>query len=59
MEVVLFCSGLGMRLHADTENVPNSLVRIGEKPILWRFMKYYSYFGHKDFILCLGHKGET
>jgi NDP-sugar pyrophosphorylase family protein len=32
MEVVLFCSGLGMRLHADTENVPNSLVRIGEKP---------------------------
>jgi len=57
MKVVLFCGGLGMRLHADTENVPKPLVQIGGKPILWHLMKYYSYFGHKDFILCLGYKG--
>jgi glucose-1-phosphate cytidylyltransferase len=47
-----------MRLHPDTENVPKPLVHIGGKPILWHLMKYYSYFGHKDFILCLGYKGE-
>src|SRR3954467_11820518 len=22
-------------------------------------MRYYAHFGHKDFILCLGHKGDT
>src|SRR3989337_1545211 len=58
MKVVLFCGGLGLRLHPTTENVPKPLVPIGEKPILWHLMKYYSYFGHKDFILCLGYKGE-
>jgi glucose-1-phosphate cytidylyltransferase len=58
MKVVLFCGGLGMRLHPTTENVPKPLVPVGEKPLLWHLMKYYSYFGHKDFILCLGYKGE-
>lgn len=58
MKVVLFCGGLGMRLHPTTENIPKPLVNIGEKPLLWHLMKYYSYFGHKDFILCLGYKGE-
>lgn len=58
MKVVLFCGGLGMRLFPTTENIPKPLVPIGEKPILWHIMKYYSYFGHKDFILCLGYKSE-
>lgn len=58
MKVVLFCGGLGMRLHPTAENVPKPLVTIGEKPLLWHLMKYYSFFGHKDFILCLGYKGE-
>ncbi|UCE96236.1 MAG: glucose-1-phosphate cytidylyltransferase [Candidatus Bathyarchaeota archaeon] len=59
MKVVLFCGGLGIRLHPDTVNVPKPLVLIGGKPVLWHLMKYYSYFGHKDFILCLGYKGEA
>lgn len=58
MKVVLFCGGLGMRLHPYTENIPKPLVRVGDQPILLQLMKYYSYFGHKDFILCLGYKGE-
>ncbi|MCW4003162.1 MAG: sugar phosphate nucleotidyltransferase [Candidatus Bathyarchaeota archaeon] len=58
MKVVLFCGGLGMRLHPTTELVPKPLVPVGEKPILWHMMKYYSHFGHNDFILCLGYKGE-
>ncbi len=58
MKVVLFCGGLGLRLYPSTENVPKPMVTIGEKPILWHLMKYYAHFGHKDFILCLGYKGE-
>ena len=58
MKVVLFCGGLGLRLHPSTENIPKPLVPIGGKPVLLLLMKYYSYYGHKDFILCLGYKGE-
>ena len=47
-----------MRLYPATENIPKPLVILGEKPILWHIMKYYSHFGHKDFVLCLGYRGE-
>jgi glucose-1-phosphate cytidylyltransferase len=58
MKVVLFCGGFGMRLFPTTENIPKPLVSIGDKPVLWQIMKYYAYFGHKDFVLCLGYKGD-
>jgi glucose-1-phosphate cytidylyltransferase len=58
MKVVLFCGGMGLRLHPETENIPKPLVQVGGKPVLMLLMKYYSYFGHNDFILCLGYKGE-
>ena len=58
MKVVLFCGGLGLRLHPSTERMPKPLVKVGGQPVLLHLMKYYSYFGHKDFILCLGYKGE-
>ena len=35
------------------------MVQIGTRPILWHLMKYYAHFGHKDFILCLGYKGNV
>ena len=58
MKVVLFCGGAGMRLRGYADDVPKPLVQIGSRPILWHLMKYYSHFGHKDFILCLGYKGN-
>jgi len=58
MKVVLFCGGLGMRLRDYAENVPKPMVPIGYRPILWHLMKYYAHFGHKDFILCLGYRGD-
>lgn len=57
MKVVLFCGGAGMRLRGYADDVPKPMVQIGTRPILWHLMKYYAHFGHKDFILCLGHKG--
>ncbi len=35
------------------------MVTIGYRPILWHVMKYYAHFGHKDFILCLGYRGDV
>jgi glucose-1-phosphate cytidylyltransferase len=59
MKVVLFCGGLGMRLREYSEDIPKPMVTIGYRPILWHVMKYYAHYGHKDFILCLGYKGNV
>jgi len=57
-KVVIFCGGLGTRLKEETEYRPKPMVEIGGKPILWHIMKIYSRYGFKDFVLCLGYKGE-
>ena len=59
MKVVIFCGGMGLRLREYSENVPKPLVPIGDAPVMWHLMKYYAHYGHKDFILCLGHKAES
>jgi len=59
MKVVLFCGGLGLRIRDGADNVPKPMVTIGYRPILWHVMKYYAHFGHKDFILCLGHRSDA
>jgi glucose-1-phosphate cytidylyltransferase len=59
MKVVLFCGGLGMRIREAGESIPKPMVHVGDRPILWHIMKYYAHFGHKDFILCLGHQGAV
>lgn len=58
MKVVLFCGGLGTRLREHSETTPKPLVHIGVRPIIWHLMKYYAHYGHKDFILCLGYRGD-
>lgn len=58
MKVVLFCGGLGTRLREHSETIPKPLVEIGRRPILWHLMSYYAAFGHRDFILCLGYRGD-
>ena len=58
MKVVLFCGGEGMRLRDHSGPIPKPMVEVGYRPILWHVMKYYAHFGHKDFILCLGHGAD-
>jgi glucose-1-phosphate cytidylyltransferase len=58
MKVVIFCGGLGTRLREYSETIPKPLVNVGERPIIWHLMKYYAHLGHKDFILCLGYRGD-
>lgn len=59
MKVVLFCGGMGMRLREHSDVIPKPMVSIGYRPILWHLMKYYAHYGHKDFILCLGWRGNV
>src|SRR5512143_4062000 len=58
MKVVLFCGGLGTRLREHSDTIPKPLVNIGVRPILWHLMRYYAHYGHKDFVLCLGYRGD-
>ena len=58
MKVIILCGGRGTRLREETEYRPKPMVRVGGKPILWHIMKIYAYYGFKDFIICLGYKGN-
>ncbi len=56
MKVVILAGGFGTRISEESHLKPKPMVEIGEKPILWHIMKYYSYFGYNDFIICCGYK---
>lgn len=58
MKVVILCGGLGMRLREETEYRPKPMVEIGGHPILWHIMKLYAYHGFREFVLCLGYRGN-
>jgi len=58
MKVVLFCGGLGTRLREHSETIPKPLVNIGYRPLIWHLMRYYAHYGHTDFILALGYRGD-
>ena len=59
MKVVIFCGGLGVRMGEETQRIPKPMIRIGNSPILWHIMRYYAAWGHTEFVLCLGHKGDV
>lgn len=69
MRVVLFCGGLGLRMRAVVEDhgqlqrrtadAPKPMIDVGERPLLWHLMRWYAHFGHREFVLCLGHRGEV
>jgi glucose-1-phosphate cytidylyltransferase len=58
MKVVLFCGGMGTRMREFSETIPKPLVSVGHRPIIWHLMRHFAHFGFKEFILCLGYKGD-
>jgi len=58
-KVVLLCGGLGTRLREETEFRPKPMVEVGGRPILWHIMKIYAHYGLREFVLCLGYKGNV
>jgi glucose-1-phosphate cytidylyltransferase len=59
MKTVILCGGRGTRIRDVSDEVPKPMVPIGGLPILWHIMKYYSSWGHRNFVLCLGYLGNT
>ena len=59
MKVILLAGGFGTRLADYSSVIPKPMVKIGDKPILWRIMNHYSKYGHNDFYLALGYKSEV
>lgn len=57
MKVVILAGGLGTRISEESHLRPKPMIEIGGNPILWHIMKYYSYYGYNEFIICCGYKG--
>lgn len=57
MKVVILAGGLGTRISEESHLKPKPMITIGDQPILWHIMKYYSNFGFQDFVICCGYKG--
>ena len=58
MKVLILAGGFGTRLSEETVIKPKPMVEIGEMPILWHIMKYYTAFSFNEFVLALGYKAE-
>jgi len=58
MKAVILCGGKGTRLHEETEFRPKPMVNVGGRPILWHILKIYGHYGIREFITCLGYRGE-
>ena len=48
-----------MRIREDSERLPKPMIPVGDRPILWHIMRYFAAWGHTDFVLCLGYKGDV
>ena len=57
--VVILCGGASTRMHGSgLDDRPKPLIEIGDRPVLWHIMKIYAAFGHTDFVLALGQRGD-
>ncbi len=59
MKIVILAGGYGTRIRDVADDIPKPMIPIGHYPILWHIMKYYASYGHHDFVLCLGYKGNV
>lgn len=59
MKVAILAGGKGSRLSEETVAKPKPMVEIGGIPILWHIMRHYAHYGHKEFVIALGYKGEV
>ena len=56
MKVVILAGGLGTRISEESHLKPKPMIEVGEMPILWHIMKYYSSYGLNEFIILAGYK---
>lgn len=59
MKIVILAGGYGTRIRDVADDIPKPMIPIGPYPILWHIMKSYAHFGYKEFVICLGYKGQV
>jgi len=59
MKVVILAGGYGTRISEESHLKPKPMIEIGGYPILWHIMKFYSHYGHNDFIICCGYMSHV
>lgn len=59
MKVVILAGGFGTRLAEETDTLPKPMVEVGGRPLLWHIMRHYAHYGHKEFFVALGYKGDV
>jgi glucose-1-phosphate cytidylyltransferase len=59
VKTVILAGGYGTRIRDVADDIPKPMIPIGPYPILYHILKIYSYYNKKDFIICLGYKGEV
>ncbi len=58
MKVVILAGGMGTRISEYTKTMPKPMIKICGKPIIHRIIDHYVNFGHKEFIIAIGYKGN-
>lgn len=59
VKTVILAGGYGTRIRDVADDIPKPMIPIGPWPILWHIMRTFAYFGHKEFVICLGYKGHV
>ena len=59
MKVIILAGGFGTRISEYTQKIPKPMIEIKGRPIIYYIMKHYAKYGHKDFYIALGYKGEV
>ena len=57
-KVIILCGGKGKRLGNITKQTPKPLVKVGKFSIIEHKLNYYRKQGLKDFVFCIGYKGN-
>lgn len=58
MKVVILAGGLGTRISEYTKVIPKPMIKVVGKPIIHRIIDHFISYGHKEFYIATGYKGN-
>ena len=58
VKVVILAGGYGSRLSEYTKTIPKPMVKVLGVPIIQRIIDHYISYGHYEFYIALGYKGQ-
>jgi len=59
MKVVILAGGFGTRISEYTKTIPKPMIKINGKPLIMYIINHYVSYGHKEFYIALGYKGNV